>query len=70
MTSSTSSTPRCRRSFPIRRSSKSWADTGVTPYPKDQRSVAAARALLKSEIARWGQVVRDNNIPCQWRPSM
>jgi tripartite-type tricarboxylate transporter receptor subunit TctC len=41
---------------------KSWADTGVTPYPNDQRSVAAARALLKSEIARWGQVVRDNDI--------
>ena len=41
---------------------KSWADTGVTPYPKDQRSPAAARALLKSEIARWGQVVHDNNI--------
>jgi tripartite-type tricarboxylate transporter receptor subunit TctC len=41
---------------------KSWADTGVTPYPKDQRSTAAARSLLHSEIARWGQVVRDNNI--------
>jgi tripartite-type tricarboxylate transporter receptor subunit TctC len=41
---------------------KSWADTGVVPYPKDQRSTAAARAMLKSEIARWGQVVRDNNI--------
>ena len=41
---------------------KIWADTGVTPYPKEQRSPAAARALLKSEIARWGQVVRDNNI--------
>jgi tripartite-type tricarboxylate transporter receptor subunit TctC len=41
---------------------KSWADTGVTPYPNDQRSVAAARALLRSEITRWGQVVRDNNI--------
>jgi tripartite-type tricarboxylate transporter receptor subunit TctC len=44
---------------------KSWADTGVVPYPKDQRSPAAARALLKSEIARWGQVVRDNNIQGQ-----
>ena len=44
---------------------KSWADTGVAPYPKDQRSPAAARALLKSEIARWGQVVRDNNIQAQ-----
>ena len=33
-----------------------------SPYPKDQRTPAAARAILKSEIARWGQVVRDNNI--------
>ena len=41
---------------------KAWADTGVSPYPKEQRSVAAARQLLKSEITRWGQVVRDNNI--------
>ncbi len=41
---------------------KGWADTGVSPYPKEQRSPAAARALLRSEIARWGQVVRDNNI--------
>jgi tripartite-type tricarboxylate transporter receptor subunit TctC len=41
---------------------KSWAEGGVAPYPKDQRSPAAARALLKSEIARWGQVIRDNNI--------
>jgi tripartite-type tricarboxylate transporter receptor subunit TctC len=41
---------------------KSWADNGVAPYPKDQRSTAAARAMLRSEIARWGEVVRDNNI--------
>jgi len=41
---------------------KSWADIGVAPYPQDQRSPAAARAMLRSEIARWGQVVRDNNI--------
>jgi tripartite-type tricarboxylate transporter receptor subunit TctC len=41
---------------------KTWADTGVLPYPPDQRSPAAARALLKGEIARWGKVVRDNNI--------
>jgi len=44
---------------------KFWADTGVAPYPKEQRSTAAARALLNSEIARWGQVVRDNNIQGQ-----
>ncbi len=41
---------------------RSWADTGVAPYHRDQRSPAAARTLLRSEIARWGQVVRDNNI--------
>ncbi len=41
---------------------KLWATIGTAPYPKDQRSPAAARALLKSEIERWGQVVRDNNI--------
>jgi tripartite-type tricarboxylate transporter receptor subunit TctC len=41
---------------------KSWADTGVTPYPKVQRTTAAARMLLHSEIARWGQVVHDNHI--------
>jgi tripartite-type tricarboxylate transporter receptor subunit TctC len=41
---------------------KSWAESGVAPYPKDERSPAAARALLQREIARWGEVVRDNNI--------
>jgi tripartite-type tricarboxylate transporter receptor subunit TctC len=41
---------------------KAWADTGVVPYPKDERSPQAAQALLHSEIARWGQVVRENDI--------
>jgi tripartite-type tricarboxylate transporter receptor subunit TctC len=41
---------------------KSWADSGVAPYPKDQRSPQAAQTLLRSEITRWGQVVRENNI--------
>jgi tripartite-type tricarboxylate transporter receptor subunit TctC len=41
---------------------KLWANSGVAPFPKDQRSSAAGRALLKSEIARWSQVVRDNHI--------
>ncbi len=41
---------------------KSWAETGVAPFAKDQRSPKAAQALLQSEIARWSQVVRDNNI--------
>lgn len=41
---------------------KSWAETGVAPYPKDQRTPQAAQALLRSEIKRWGEVVRANNI--------
>ena len=41
---------------------KQWAAEGVSAYPKDQRSPAAGRAILKSEIARWGKVIQDNNI--------
>jgi len=41
---------------------KTWTEQGETAFPKDERSPAAARKLLESEIARWGQVVRDNNI--------
>jgi tripartite-type tricarboxylate transporter receptor subunit TctC len=41
---------------------KAWAATGVAPFAKDQRSPQAAQMLLKNEIVRWGQVVRDNNI--------
>ncbi|MFL6799213.1 MAG: Bug family tripartite tricarboxylate transporter substrate binding protein [Xanthobacteraceae bacterium] len=39
-----------------------WAETGVSPYPKAQRSPEAAQAMLHSEINRWGEVVRANNI--------
>ena len=41
---------------------KAWAETGVAPFGKDQRSPQAAQKLMRSEIARWSQVVRDNNI--------
>ena len=41
------------------------AKAGVSAYPQDQRPLAAARAMLKSEIERWGQVIRDNNIQGQ-----
>ena len=41
---------------------KSWAERACRLTRKEQRSVAAANALLKSEIARWGQVIHDNNI--------
>ena len=41
---------------------KNWAAQDVSAFPPDQRSPAAAAAFLKSEIARWGQVIRDNDI--------
>lgn len=44
---------------------KIWAGEDVSVFPPDQRSPAAASALLRSEIARWGKVIRDNNIHIQ-----
>ena len=41
---------------------KNWTATGVLPYAKDERSLAATHALFKSEIERWGEVIRANNI--------
>ncbi|HEX3506531.1 MAG TPA: tripartite tricarboxylate transporter substrate binding protein [Xanthobacteraceae bacterium] len=41
---------------------KNWAAQDVTAFPPDQRSPTAAAGFLKSEIARWGQVIRDNDI--------
>jgi hypothetical protein len=34
----------------------------VLPYSKEQRSPQAAQALFKGEIARWSEVVRENQI--------
>lgn len=39
-----------------------WKVEGFDAFPKNQISAAAARTFLKSEIARWGEVIRDNNI--------
>ena len=41
---------------------KGWMASGVLPYAKDERSTQAARALFKSEIMRWGEVIRENKI--------
>jgi len=41
---------------------KAWAVSGMVPYPKAQQTPEGAAAYLKSEIARWGEVVRDNHI--------
>jgi tripartite-type tricarboxylate transporter receptor subunit TctC len=44
---------------------KLFADGGMDEYPADQETPEAAAALLKSEIALWGQVVHDNHIAGQ-----
>jgi|SRR6185437_7054141 len=41
---------------------KRWKVEGFGAFPKNQLPVAAARSFLKSEIARWGKVINDNNI--------
>ena len=41
---------------------KNWTAQDVSAFPPEQRSPAAAAAFLKSEIARWGKVIRDNDI--------
>jgi tripartite-type tricarboxylate transporter receptor subunit TctC len=41
---------------------KVWAVSGMAPYPKAQRTPEGAAAYLKSEIKRWGDVIRDNHI--------
>jgi tripartite-type tricarboxylate transporter receptor subunit TctC len=41
---------------------KAWAVSGMVPYPKAQQTPEGAAAYLKSEIARWGEVVRDHHI--------
>ena len=41
---------------------KRWEAEGVSGFPKDQLSLDAGRALFKSEIVRWGNLIRENNI--------
>ena len=42
-----------------------WRKNGVELYSKEQRMPAAARSILRQQIERWGQVVRDNKIEAQ-----
>jgi tripartite-type tricarboxylate transporter receptor subunit TctC len=44
---------------------KTFADGGIYEYPSDQETPEASAALLKSEIALWGQVIRENHIAGQ-----
>lgn len=41
---------------------KLYADGGMEQYPADKETPEAAAALLKSEVKRWGDVVRANKI--------
>jgi tripartite-type tricarboxylate transporter receptor subunit TctC len=41
---------------------KLYADGGMDEYPPEKETPEAAAALLKSEIKRWGEVVRTNQI--------
>jgi tripartite-type tricarboxylate transporter receptor subunit TctC len=44
---------------------KTYAEGGIAEYPADQETPEAAAALLKSDIALWGDVVRANHIAAQ-----
>jgi tripartite-type tricarboxylate transporter receptor subunit TctC len=44
---------------------KTFADGGIYEYPDSQETPEAAAALLKNEIALWGQVIRDNHMAGQ-----
>jgi tripartite-type tricarboxylate transporter receptor subunit TctC len=39
-----------------------WARTGIVVYPAEGQSPQAATDMVRSEAARWGQVIRDNKI--------
>ena len=41
---------------------KNWSAQGIDVFPPGQRSPEFAGTFFKSEIARWGGVIRDNNI--------
>lgn len=44
---------------------KVWSAQGVEPFPKDERSVAAAQKLMHEQVQRWGQVIKENGIHLQ-----
>jgi tripartite-type tricarboxylate transporter receptor subunit TctC len=44
---------------------KIFGENGMEEFPKDQGTPEAASALLKREIALWGDVIRTNNIAGQ-----
>ena len=47
------------------RSRRRSTKNGMDLYPADQETPETATAMLKSEIKRWGDVIRANNITAQ-----
>ena len=41
---------------------KAWAAQDVSPFPERDRTPVASAAFLRSEIDRWGEVIRANDI--------
>jgi tripartite-type tricarboxylate transporter receptor subunit TctC len=41
---------------------KSFAQTEFSVFPEDEQTPAAADRLLRAEIARWGEIIRANNV--------
>jgi tripartite-type tricarboxylate transporter receptor subunit TctC len=41
---------------------KSFAQTDFNVFPEEEQTMAAADRLLRSEIARWGEIIRTNKI--------
>jgi tripartite-type tricarboxylate transporter receptor subunit TctC len=41
---------------------KMWHDTGVEAFPSDMRTPAAGEKYLRSEMARWAQVIKDTDL--------
>ncbi|MEI8150810.1 MAG: tripartite tricarboxylate transporter substrate-binding protein [Hyphomicrobiales bacterium] len=54
-----------RQSLADARVKEAFEKNGMDLYPPDQESPEIATAMLKSEIARWGDVIRANKITAQ-----
>jgi tripartite-type tricarboxylate transporter receptor subunit TctC len=44
---------------------KAYAESGVEAYPPEQLGVDASNAYVRSEVAKWNKVVRENNIQAE-----
>ena len=54
-----------RQSYADAKVRKAFVDNGMEVYPAAEQTPEAATVMLKSEIKRWGEVIRANNIMAQ-----